>query len=55
MRFLPFPSGKIQLENGPKLEQKQICLHVLLPTKKVAVLTPLVTHIQTEPYETADT
>lgn len=40
MGFLPSPNGKLRLENGPRLEQKQIYLHGPCPTRKVAVLTP---------------
>ena len=45
MGLLPFSSGKPQPGNGPRLEQKQIYLCVLFPTKKVAVLTPLATNV----------
>lgn len=45
MGFLPFPGGKLRLENGSKLEQKYIYLHTLPPTKKVVVLTSSDTNV----------
>lgn len=47
MGFLLFPGGKFQLENRPKLEQKQIYLHVLPSTRKVTVLTSSATNVNT--------
>lgn len=46
MGSLPFPSGKLQLENVPTLE-KQIYLDIFPPTKKVAVLTSSATNVNT--------
>lgn len=42
---ISFPGRQLQLENGPKLEQKHIYLHILPPTKKVVVLTSSATNI----------
>lgn len=45
MGFLPFPRGKLRLENRPKLEQKHIYLHTRPLTKKVVVLTSSATNV----------
>lgn len=42
MGFLPFPGGKLQLENGPKSEEKQTYLP---PINKVTVLTSSATNV----------
>lgn len=47
MGFLLFPGGKFLLENRPKLEQKQIYLHVLPSTRKVTVFTSSATNVNT--------